>query len=125
MLRVFEAFAGYGSQRMALRNIGIDFEVVGISEIEGDVLLSYAAIHSDFLEKRKEIDKYVPEDKEEMISYLESINVPLDYKNFENRARKLKLPKLKDLYLANKLIKNYGDIQNIDPASLPDFDSRL
>ena len=122
MLRVFEAFAGYGSQRMALRNIGIDFEVVGISEIEGDVLLSYAAIHSDFLEKRKEIDKYVPEDKEEMISYLESINVPLDYKNFENRARKLKLPKLKDLYLANKLIKNYGDIQNIDPASLPDFD---
>lgn len=122
MLRVFEAFAGYGSQRMALRNIGIDFDVVGISEIEGDVLQSYAAIHSDFLEKRKEIDKHVPEDKEEMISYLEEINVPLDYKTFENRARKLKLPKLKDLYLANKLIKNYGDIQNIDPENLPDFD---
>ena len=30
-LRVFEAFAGYGSQRMALRNIGIPFEIVGIS----------------------------------------------------------------------------------------------
>ena len=122
MLRVFEAFAGYGSQRMALRNIGIDFEVVGISEIEGDVLQSYAAIHSDFLEKRKEIDKYVPEDKGEMISYLEGINVPLDYKTFENKARKLKLPKLKDQYLASKLIKNYGDIQNIDPETLPDFD---
>ena len=122
MLRVFEAFAGYGSQRMALRNIGIDFEVVGISEIEGDVLQSYAAIHSDFLEKRKEIDKYVPEDKGEMISYLEGLNVPLDYKTFENKARKLKLPKLKDQYLASKLIKNYGDIQNIDPETLPDFD---
>ncbi len=95
MLRVFEAFAGYGSQRMALRNIGIDFEVVGISEIEGDVLQSYAAIHSDFLEKRQRIDDYVPEDNEEMISYLEEINVPLDYKTFENRAKKLKLPKLK------------------------------
>ena len=69
MLRVFEAFAGYGSQRMALRNIGIDFEVVGISEIEGDVILSYAAIHSDFLKKREHIDDYIPEDKEEMISY--------------------------------------------------------
>ena len=34
-------------------------EEIGISEIEGDVLLSYAAIHSDFLEKRKEIDKWV------------------------------------------------------------------
>ena len=50
-LRVFEAFAGYGSQRIALRNIGIPFEVVGISEIEGDVLLSYASMHTDFLEK--------------------------------------------------------------------------
>ena len=59
---------------------------------------------------------------EEMISYLEDINVPLDYKTFENRARKLKLPKLKDMYLANKLIKNYGDIQRIDPVLLPDFD---
>lgn len=122
MLRVFEAFAGYGSQRMALRNIGVDFEVVGISEIEGDVLQSYAAIHSDFLEKRKDIDKYVPEDKEEMISYLEGINVPLDYKTFENRARKLKIDKLKDMYLANKLIRNYGDIKLIDPKKLPDFD---
>ena len=90
MLRAFEAFAGYGSQRMALRNIGIDFEVVGISEIEGDVLQSYAAIHSDFLEKRQRIDDYVPEDNEEMISYLEEINVPLDYKTFENRATKTK-----------------------------------
>ena len=122
MLRVFEAFAGYGSQRMALRNIGIDFKVVGISEIEGDVLLSYAAIHSDFLKMRTHIDDYVPEDKEEMISFLEGINVPLDYKTFENRAKKLKLPNLKDMYLANKLIKNYGDIQRINPTSLPDFD---
>lgn len=122
MLRVFEAFAGYGSQRMALRNIGIEFEVVGISEIEGDVIQSYAAIHSDFLEKRKHIDNYVPEDKEEMISYLEEINVPLDYRTFENKTRKLRLPKLKDMYLANKLINNYGDIQRIDPTTLPDFD---
>ena len=122
MLKVFEAFAGYGSQRMALRNIEIEFEVVGISEIDGDVIQSYAAIHSDFLEKREHIDNYVPESKEEMISYLEEINVPLNYKTFENKARKLRLPKLKDMYLANKLINNYGDIQRIDPATLPDFD---
>ena len=122
MLRVFEAFAGYGSQRMALRNIGIEFEVVGISEIEGDVILSYAAIHSDFLEKREHIDDYIPEDKDEMISYLEEINVPLHYKTFENRAKKLKSSKLKDMYFANKLINNYGDIQIIDPTTLPDFD---
>ena len=122
IIRVFEAFAGYGSQRMALKNIGVKHEIVGISEIEGDVLLSYASIHSDFLEKRKHINDYVQESKEQMIKYLESINVPLDYKTFVNKARKLKPEKLKDMYLANKLIKNYGDIRTIDPNKLPDFD---
>ncbi|OGO86191.1 MAG: hypothetical protein A2Y22_08760 [Clostridiales bacterium GWD2_32_59] len=57
-----------------------------------------------------------------MYKYLEEINVPLDYKTFENRARKLKKDKLQEMYLANKLINNYGDILRIDPAKLPDFD---
>ena len=43
-LRVFEAFSGYGSQSIALRNLGIDYEVVGISEIDCDALISYSAI---------------------------------------------------------------------------------
>ena len=71
MLKVFEAFAGYGSQRMALRNLQIPHKVVGISEIEGDVLLSYAAIHTDFLKIRNEINELVAIDEEEMYSYLE------------------------------------------------------
>ena len=47
MLKVFEAFAGIGAQRMALRNIGVDFEVVGISEVDKYALNSYKAIHGD------------------------------------------------------------------------------
>lgn len=46
-LRVFEAFAGYGSQAMALRNIGVPYEVVGISEIDKYVLRAYEAIHGE------------------------------------------------------------------------------
>ena len=103
-IRVFEAFAGYGSQRMALRNIGIPFEIVGISEIEGEVIRSYAAIHTDFLEKRKNLDKFVNLDKEELIAFLKKLNVPLDYKTFVNRAPKMKIEQLKEMYLANKLI---------------------
>lgn len=45
MLRVFEAFAGVGSQRMALQNIGIEHEVVAISEIDKFAIASYEAIH--------------------------------------------------------------------------------
>ena len=46
-LRVFEAFAGYGSQSMALRNIGVPYEVVGISEIDKYAIMAYNATHGD------------------------------------------------------------------------------
>lgn len=47
MIKVFEAFAGYGSQSMALRRLGIDFEVVGISEIDKYAIQAYMAVHGD------------------------------------------------------------------------------
>ena len=45
MLRVFEAFAGYGSQSIALRNLGIEYEVVAISEIDKYAIKAYEGIH--------------------------------------------------------------------------------
>ena len=48
-LRVFEAFAGVGMQRMALKNLGIPHEVVAISEIDKFALASYMAIHGKTL----------------------------------------------------------------------------
>ena len=47
MLKVIEAFAGVGSQRMALRNLGIEHEVVGIFEIDKYALKSYEAVHGE------------------------------------------------------------------------------
>ena len=44
-LRVFEAFSGYGSQSIALRNIGVDYEVVAISEIDKYAIKAYETIH--------------------------------------------------------------------------------
>lgn len=51
-LRVFEAFAGYGSQSMALERLAeqnpeFGFEVVGISEIDKYAVASYNAIHGE------------------------------------------------------------------------------
>lgn len=48
-LRVFEAFAGYGSQSLSLRNIGVDYEVVAISEIDKYAIQAYEAIHGSTL----------------------------------------------------------------------------
>ena len=48
-LRVFEAFSGYGSQSIALRNLGIEHEVVAISEIDKYAIKAYEAIHGPTL----------------------------------------------------------------------------
>ena len=46
-LRVFESFAGYGSQALALKYLGIPYSVVGISEIEENAIKAYMAIHGE------------------------------------------------------------------------------
>lgn len=49
-LRVFEAFAGYGSQSLAFKYLkekhpDFDFKVVGISEIEPSAIQAYRLLH--------------------------------------------------------------------------------
>ena len=49
-IRVFEAFAGYGSQNLALERLkrnfpNFDYEIVGISEIDKYAIDSYNALH--------------------------------------------------------------------------------
>ena len=56
-LRVFEAFAGYGSQSMALRNIGVPYEVVGISEIDVYAIRAYEAVHGGGIKNYGDIAK--------------------------------------------------------------------
>jgi len=46
-LRVFEAFAGVGTQSMALKRLGVPHEVVGIAEIDKFAIQSYMAIHGE------------------------------------------------------------------------------
>lgn len=44
-LRVFEAFAGIGAQASALKRLGIDYEIVGISDWFIDAIECYSEIH--------------------------------------------------------------------------------
>lgn len=46
-LRVFEAFSGVGTQSMALKRLGVNYEVVGIAEIDKFAIQSYMAIHGE------------------------------------------------------------------------------
>lgn len=47
MIKLFEAFAGYGSQALALKRLNLDFETVGISEIDDYAVRAYQAIHGE------------------------------------------------------------------------------
>ena len=52
-IRVFEAFAGYGSTAIAMKRLrsqfpaDVDFEFVGVSEIEPSAIKAYTAIHGE------------------------------------------------------------------------------
>lgn len=111
-LRVFEAFSGVGSQSMALRNLGIDYEVVATSDVDEFAVKSYAAIHDNDKEVSQVSD-------EEMQDYLEKRNIPLNDKG----VRKiLKGNKLKEFYEACVKSNNLGDISKVVTQDIPDHD---
>ena len=61
-LRVFEAFAGYGSQSIALGLLAeafpdFRFQTVGISEIDKYAIKAYAALHGSTIPNHGDITK--------------------------------------------------------------------
>lgn len=46
-IRMFEAFAGYGSQSLALKRLGVPVKVVGISEIKKEAIRAYEHLHGE------------------------------------------------------------------------------
>ncbi len=57
MLKVIELFAGIGSQTQALKNIGVEHEVVTIAEIDKFAELSYRALHNEDVNNLGDITK--------------------------------------------------------------------
>lgn len=117
-IRILEFFSGVGMQRMAFDKLGVNYKSVGTSEIDIPAILSYAAIHDGLLESDETFEYPT---KEEMLNYLSERNIGLDFK-----TGKLKLPKnpdkIKQLYRAVIVSKCFGDISQINPNDLPDFD---
>lgn len=118
MLKVFEAFAGYGSQSISLKDLGINHKVVGISEIDVDAIIAYGSIRYN-LDDIKINDNITIED---MKSHLISKNIGKDFKTSKSKISKMKKDKLKMLYKFDIASNNFGDISIINPNDLPDFD---
>ena len=113
-LRVFESFSGVGSMSMALRNLGIDFELVGTSEVDRYAILAYDAIHGD------NEDIPIPS-KEEMLKEFEDKHIAYNFSSGKSEIPR-GLKDIEKLYKAHIRSKNYGDIQLINPEDLPEMD---
>ncbi len=47
MIKLFELFAGYGSQSLALKRLEIEFENVGYCEIDRYAIKAHKALHGE------------------------------------------------------------------------------
>lgn len=115
--KLFESFAGIGCQRMAFDRLGIDYESVGISEIDKYAVMSYASIHCGL---GREIGKLQKEIKREILEKAKENGAKKKPKRLKKKVSELSD---KEKYaIANRLSKNYGDITKIHGYQLPTID---
>lgn len=114
-LRVFEAFSGYGSQSIALKNIGLEHEVVAISEVDPDVIISYGAIRGD-------INQPVEMEDEKIREWLMQRNIGWDFQKGKSSIPRMKKDKLYKLYNSCVQHNNLGDISLVNPIQMPNMD---
>jgi len=114
-LRVFEAFAGIGAQHAALKRLNINYEIVGVSEWFIDAIECYDAIHYN---GQPQIDlPLLKEQKEYLHKFTFSKNSVEPY-----NIDKMTDEQIRKLYRANKRIKNFGSITEINGVDLPEMD---
>ncbi|MCZ2396097.1 MAG: DNA cytosine methyltransferase [Chitinophagales bacterium] len=57
MIKLFELFAGYGSQSLALKRLGVEFENVGYCEIDKYAIQAHKALHGEDIPNFGDITK--------------------------------------------------------------------
>lgn len=116
-IRLIELFGGVGSQAMALRNLGADFEHYKLCEWDIASIASYKAIHmpDDDTDYSKDLTKA------DLVKYLAEKGISSDGKVplSESQLSKTSEPKLRTIY--NNIMATH-DIVNICTATGKDFE---
>ena len=115
-IKLFDSFAGIGALHQSLKELGVPVNLVGISEIDVDAIISYVAVH------KIDISKIKPLEIQEMKDYLISRNIGYDFKKNKSSIPRMKKDKLELLYKCCIATNNLGDISLINPNNIPDFD---
>lgn len=117
-MKVVELFAGIGSQRKALNNLKIDYDIKNIAEWYIPAILAYDSIHHGRRSKKALLEKDIEEIREYLKKYTFSLDSkkPISTKNLLNNNDDF----LRNLYVANKRSKNLVSIDKVKGEELPD-----
>lgn len=110
-IKLLELFSGIQSQERALRQLHIPYESVGVCDCDKDVLVASAAMRFNL---EKEIENYNFPDAETMIKELQDKNIGYSFEKQKHTiTSRTPIPKLKQYYISDKLLKNLGDISKV------------
>ena len=118
MLKIVEAFSGIGSQAKALKNLGIEYDVINIVEWDISAFMAYDIIHNG----KPDITPYEALSKKELIEILSKLNLSLDGKKpiGINTFRMWNLDTLKMILAAFARTNNLWDIRKITAKTFPE-----
>lgn len=120
-IRLIEFFAGYGSQALALKYLGVNFEHWKICEWAVKSIQAYKDIHFDNVN----IDCSKGFSKEYLISYLFDKHISMDYNKpmTKQQIARLSEQQLRTIYNNIQIEKNTVDIQQTGAEDLEIFDT--
>ena len=115
-IRLIEMFAGYGSQALALKYLGLPFEHYKISEWAIKSIQAYKDMHFTNVEK----DYTSKMSKEELVEYFKEHNISSNYNDplDETQIKRLSDKQLRNIYNNMKITNNLGSIVNIKGKDL-------
>lgn len=99
-VKLFDSFAGIGALYQSLKELGVPIKLIGISEVDIDVIISYAGIH---IKNFKSL-KFTYPSEGIMKQYLINKNIGYDFKKNKSKIHRLNKNKLKLCYKACILI---------------------
>lgn len=118
-IRLFESFAGVGSQHTAFSNLQKDYEfnleVSGISEWNIYSIIGYMLINDIQMPKGR-----TGFSKQELIEYLSMFNYSIDGKDVAGGLSSLSFENLELIFYAQHLLNNTPDINNLKGQTLID-----
>lgn len=115
-VRLIEFFAGYGSQALALKYLGIPFEHHKISEWAIKSIQAYKDIHFTDVEE----DYTTTMTKEDLVEYFKEHNISSNYNEplDEKQLTRLSDTQLRTIYNNMKITHNLGSIQQVKGSDL-------